>query len=618
MKTNNNLQALLLKLRGEVFKPKPKMTLKEWSEQNRILPSYSAIPGKFKVDTVQPWVEVYNAISSGTARNITVVSPTQVGKSELLNNIIGFYTHQQPSSMALLMPNEKLLEAMDIRIQAMFQESNSLKHINISGDKFSKQFPGGQLFLLSARSPSDLSSKPIRIALADEVSRFPISSGGEGDPLSLLTERQSTYHDALNIAVSTPTNKGACRISQRFDEGTQEEWNAKCVHCGEYEELKWSQVHIDEMNVNNSCYVCSKCSASWSEYERLASVKAGKFIAKHPEKTHHRSFHFNQLVSPFQTVAQLAEKYLLSKKSIEAEKTFINTSLAECYTPKLDAADWERQYERRQSYSIGVIPNEDIRLLTMGVDVQGNRIEAHVIGFDKYKRAYSIEYLTFHGETHTAQPWDELRNAIDKRYKIEGTSRTLGIHLTLIDSGFNTSHVYNFVQGFHPNKVRAIKGRDNLRSWYKLGSDLPNNKHYMHRLYTVGSSFIKEHVYSSLKLSFAEGILENSIIFPEYESTFFKGICSEALQVNKGKSEWVKTYERNEPLDTLVYCFSAFAMLSGFSYSEAQWEQLAQAQDLQHDNNNIQKVPVVPKNQQQQQYRNSASSGLWKNSTLKR
>lgn len=612
---SNALKLRLLKLKGEVFKPKPKMSLKDWAEAYRVLPSYSAIPGKFKVDTVQPWLEIYNAITDGKTRNVTVVSPTQVGKSELLNNIIGYYTHQQPSSMALLMPNEKLLDAMDIRLQAMFQESPALKDVAINGDKFSKQFPGGQLFLLSARSPSDLSSKPIRIALADEVSRFPISSGGEGDPLSLLAERQSTYHDSLNVAVSSPTNKGSCRISQRYDEGTQEEFNAKCFHCNEYEELKWSQVHIDESNILNSCYVCSHCSASWSEYERIQSVKAGKFIAKHPKRTHHRSFHFNQLVSPFQTVAQLAEKYLLAKKSIETEKTFINTSLAECYTPKLDTADWERQYDRRQTYSVGVVPNEDIRVLTMACDVQGNRIEAQVVGFDQHKRAYSIDYLVFHGETHTSEPWNELKKQIEKKYKVEGTNRTLPIHLTLIDSGFNTTHVYNFVQQFHPNKVRAIKGKDSLRSWYKLGTELPNNKSYLHRLYTVGSSFIKEHIYSNLKLSFTDGIPHNSILFPEFESTFFKGICSEALQVTKsGKTEWVKTFERNEPLDTLVYCFSAFAMLKGFSMTAKEWDALAQAQDIQHDNETVTK-PIINK---PSQYNKTPQSSLWKNSNLKR
>jgi hypothetical protein len=46
-------------------------------------------------------------------------------------------------------------------------------------------FPGGSLSLVGANSPSGLASKPIRILISDEIGRFPVSAGDEGDPLGL-------------------------------------------------------------------------------------------------------------------------------------------------------------------------------------------------------------------------------------------------------------------------------------------------------------------------------------------------------------------------------------------------------------------------------------------------
>lgn len=44
-----------------------------------------------------------------------------------------------------------------------------------------------------ANSPAGLASRPIRILLCDEVDRFPLSAGTEGDPVDLASKRMTTY-----------------------------------------------------------------------------------------------------------------------------------------------------------------------------------------------------------------------------------------------------------------------------------------------------------------------------------------------------------------------------------------------------------------------------------------
>ncbi|MBS2905243.1 phage terminase large subunit family protein, partial [Klebsiella pneumoniae] len=91
-----------------------------------------------------------------------------------------------------------------------------------------KGFPGGYVALTGANSPTGLSSRPIRILLADEVDRFPQSAGIEGDPLSLAEKRTKTFWNKKKFFVSTPTEKGISRIEVEFDESTKEEW---CLPC---------------------------------------------------------------------------------------------------------------------------------------------------------------------------------------------------------------------------------------------------------------------------------------------------------------------------------------------------------------------------------------------------
>ncbi|MFP3471938.1 phage terminase large subunit family protein, partial [Micrococcus sp. SIMBA_144] len=85
-----------------------------------------------------------------------------------------------------------------------------------------KSFAGRYIALVGANAPSGLASRPIRILLADEVDRFPVSAGTEGDPLSLAEKRTNNFYNAKKIFVSTPTIKGASRIESEFELSTME------------------------------------------------------------------------------------------------------------------------------------------------------------------------------------------------------------------------------------------------------------------------------------------------------------------------------------------------------------------------------------------------------------
>ena len=66
-----------------------------------------------------------------------------------------------------------------------------------------KNFAGGHITMCGANSPSSLASRPIRIVLCDEVDRFPVSAGSEGDPIELAKKRAATFHNRKFVMVST-------------------------------------------------------------------------------------------------------------------------------------------------------------------------------------------------------------------------------------------------------------------------------------------------------------------------------------------------------------------------------------------------------------------------------
>ena len=99
--------------------------------------------------------------------------------------------------------------------------------------------------MCGANSPAGLASRPIRILLADEVDRFPVSAGTEGDPVDLAAKRTTTFWNAVIGMFSTPTNEGASRIEVEYLSGTQEEWQHKCPNCGEFHLLRYLDMETD-------------------------------------------------------------------------------------------------------------------------------------------------------------------------------------------------------------------------------------------------------------------------------------------------------------------------------------------------------------------------------------
>ena len=198
-----------------------------------------------------------DAFTQNEIHRVVVKTCSQIGKSDIMNNVIGRYAHLDPCTIMMVQPTIEMAQDFSkSRIAPMIRDTKVLTPLfygksDISKARDSNQtilskfFTGGRLVLGGANSPAGLASRPIRILLCDEVDRFPQSAGQEGDPVDLAAKRMTTYWNYKMGLFSTPTAEGASRIDIEYLAGTQEEWQHRCPNCGEYHALDYRQMQVD-------------------------------------------------------------------------------------------------------------------------------------------------------------------------------------------------------------------------------------------------------------------------------------------------------------------------------------------------------------------------------------
>jgi cyclophilin family peptidyl-prolyl cis-trans isomerase len=180
----------------------------------------SAEPGQWRTSRAEYQRGIMDALSDASVESVVLMSISQTGKGEALSNSVGYYIGQDPAPIMVVMPTERDAEAWSKdRFSPMARDTPCLagriadpKSRDGSNKILHKRFPGGHLTIVGANAPSGLASRPIRILLCDEVDRYPVSAGAEGDPVNLAKKRTVTFWNRKIVLVSTPTIRGASRI----------------------------------------------------------------------------------------------------------------------------------------------------------------------------------------------------------------------------------------------------------------------------------------------------------------------------------------------------------------------------------------------------------------------
>ncbi len=570
-KKTTELFARILKMAA----PPPPLSVSEWAEKYRYIPDdYGAHPGRWSSDGAPYQKEPMAAFTDPRVSKVVAMFASQMGKSELLFNVIGRYICVDPCPMLLVQPTvDDARDWSKERFTPTIKKTPELNRIvyqqksrDSDNTILKKMFPGGYLSLVGSNAPSGLAKRSIKILLCDEVDRFAKSAGTEGDPVDLAIKRTSNFWDAKIGLFSTPTDD-ASRIYREYMLGSQKEWKHRCPNCGEYEWINLDDMVYDydefevkerkSYHVKNVKWRCPQCGMEFSEADMKAADQ--KYIASNPNIKDVQSFRVNAFSSPWIGWERLIAEYLDAKGDIESLKTFVNTRLAEVYKPSGELKNIDLLMGRREFYEAEV-PDGPL-ILTAAVDVQNNRLEYEIRGWAKGEESWGIRKGIILGIPDNPETWRELDEILDRTYHYaDGTG--INVSRTFIDSGGEyTQEVYKYCLKNAEKQRFAIKGASefSVPIIYKTAKakGYPNLL-----LLLLGVSQAKQYVFQRLKEIDMPG--PGYMHFPSnegrgYDETYFKGLLAEQLEQKlvKGKlvSMWVNIAKdhRNEPLDLADY-----------------------------------------------------------------
>ena len=577
----------------KVCKPYSRLTGSEWADLYRyVAPGTSPEPGEWRTDRVPYLREPMDVATNRETEMVVMMTSSQIGKSEALLNIMGYYVDQEPAPQLMVQPTVEAAESFSKeRIDPTFRYSRGLKGKLEEGQdgrgssrKSSttirmKHYAGGYLALVGANSPAGLASRPIRILLCDEVDRY--TSTKEGDPLKLAIQRTTNFHNRKIILVSTPTIKDASPIERWWNRSDKRQYQIPCPHCGEYHVLRWEMVTWEKDELGNAlpetaAMFCPECGAKIRGAYKLDPLllAKGRWVSAEPGNRI-RGYHINSLYSPWVNLFNLVEEFTSAAKNKDKQglMEFINLKLGEPWEEiSPDENTWERLYKRREFYPVNEILPDGVLLLTAGVDVQRDRLECTVYGWGIGRECWGIQHRILYGKPDDSSTWQQLDAVLQKQHLLSN-GMALSVACACIDSGDGayTGDVYRYTKARERLRVFSIKGRGGIGVPFISTPSKTNVAQAM--LFTLGVDSGKSLVSARTAVEEVGAGFVHYPMQPErgFNEDFFQQLTAEVFEqkFEKGaiNAGWRKIRERNEALDCAVYATAAMEILNpNFEY----------------------------------------------------
>ncbi|MBM3792532.1 MAG: hypothetical protein FJW31_00385 [Acidobacteria bacterium] len=233
---------------ADVVLPPPDITVSQWADENRRLSSESAAErGEWRTDRAPYQRAIMDALSpSHLGDQVVLMSGAQLGKTSILENVIGYIIDLDPGQVLLVQPREADCEAFSKdRLAPMLRDCATLRgkiadarSRDSNNTILHKKFTGGSITMSAASSPAGLAMRSIRCCRLDEVYRYPASARTEGDPVNLAITRTANFWNRKIVLCSTPTVKGTSRIEAAWLESNQQSYWVPCPHCGAHQVLQ--------------------------------------------------------------------------------------------------------------------------------------------------------------------------------------------------------------------------------------------------------------------------------------------------------------------------------------------------------------------------------------------
>lgn len=537
--------------------PPPRLRLSDWIEGHVQLPEgVSAQPGPVRLWPFQR--EIADAIGDPLLERVTLVKPVRVGFTTLLTSAIAGFVANDPSPILALLPTE--LDCRDYMvsdIEPIFSASPEVASV-LSDERdetgrntlMSRRFPGGSLKIVPARSPKNLRRHNVRMLMMDEVDGMETTS--EGSPITLAEKRTLSFPDRKIVLGSTPVHDETSHVLRAYRQSDQRIYEVPCPECGTMSEIQWGQIIWDEDAPETARWRCPHCEAEVDERHKRGMVEQGRWRATRPEVQGHAGFRLSALISLHVNASwgKLAAEFIAAKDDPATLQTFINTILGQGWRAEGDELDEADMQARAEPIGLDTVP-EEVLALTVGCDVQHDRLELTYIGWTEAGQMLILAHRVIWGAWDGDGTWRELDQMLAERFP-HVLGGKIGIDAAAVDAGDGTTmnRVTEFCRARTRRKIVAIKGASGFARPMiaKAGSTTKTGA----RLWIVGTDTTKQTLFARFQR-------QNLCRFSEdLPAVWFEQAASERCEMGYVRGQPVRRFvripgRRAEALDCAVY-----------------------------------------------------------------
>jgi len=492
-------------------------------ENRIMTPDVSPIPGPFSYANSPYSREIVDCLSPNhPARIVSVIKGAQIGFSTgVIEAGIGWIISQNPGNILFLVGHEDLVKDAMKKVDRMIDNSgirelikstSGRKRNTKSGDTDQmKEYADGYL-KLGISNHKTLRNISMQYGFIDDFEGMKGATEEAGATQKMIEQRFAAFAKKMKLFyISTPELKETSNIEPVYLLGDQRKYHMPCPCCGEYISLEWEVKceHDDiemagitwELDKSNDLiadsvgYTCQKCGGFFDDTNKTELIQQGEWrpTAK-PSQPGYYSYHISALYAPIYMYGweHYVRDYLEAnpvggKRDEEKWKTFKNLVLGETYEPSGESISAGELQKNIREYEINTVPeklsiadgNGKIVMLTCGCDLNGKeddaRLDYEVIAHSESGATYSIDmgsigtfiprdknpevrdHWTYkHGERNNV--WDKFDEILRTKYERD-TGGMIQIFFTGVDTGYQTSHAYRFVDESNLNVV-SLKGKD--------------------------------------------------------------------------------------------------------------------------------------------------------------
>lgn len=590
----------------EALAPPESLSVSEWSNRNIVLlPETAREPGPYRWQRTPYARDILNLYQHPDIHHIVLKFATQLGKTVILYNLLGYTIDQDPYSTLLIYPSDDEGKGVSrTRIQPLIDASDSLrkkKPKDLNKYQLTEMaFPGMVLYIAGSNSPTPLSQKPCRNIFRDEINKWPQLIKDHGDPLDLSAERFKSFWDIRKVVdVSSPTTEiGNISRQEALCQVILKHF-VPCPFCNRLQAFEWESIKFEDRKdlgkvsrihhaKNSAFYECKYCKEpiddSWKEWMLSPDNGAGWFDIenKEPEpspdpmqdlfdrfegmgiKLESVAFRLSSLYSPWLKWADVVGKFLEAHLS-----TFKRFDKLRAFTTDWLGKEWIDIIEEKSEHDIlrlrceypPLIVSPKAIALTCGIDPKK-------AGFHFVVRAWARDYTNWLIRYGFLLSWDDIFKLIyEDTYQTEGTDNRLKLWRAGIDTGGGkdndqsmTEQAYRWIGKYGGNTVFGIKGSSremiNKMKLTLIGT-LPGKRNIPIpgagvRLWVIDTSYFKDVFHARMQIKDEDpGAV---YLHSEADMDYAKQIVSEEKRRDKhGRYRWEHVRGENHYLDAEIY-----------------------------------------------------------------